>query len=108
MDFKEFNNDTFAEIKLKSLIEETEKIEHYWVNVAEILGVHKQKLEKSGDEVYDRIPREHYTLYFLKSHASELSKILQILRQNNILQILIELDPSNRDIYESGLKKISR
>lgn len=55
MDFKEFNNDTFAEIKLKSLIEETEKIEHYWVNVAEILGVHKQKLEKSGDEVYDRI-----------------------------------------------------
>jgi len=63
---------------------------------------------KGIDEVYDRIPREHYTLYFLKSHASELSKILQILRQNNILQILIELDPSNRDIYESGLKKISR
>jgi len=63
---------------------------------------------KGIDEVYDRIPREHYTLYFLKSHASELSKILQILRQNNILQILIELDPSNRDIYEDGLKKISR
>lgn len=63
---------------------------------------------KGIDEVYDRIPREHYTLYFLKSHASELSKILQILRQNNILQILIELDPSNRDIYEGGLKKISR
>ena len=63
---------------------------------------------KGIDEVYDRIPREHYTLYFLKSHASELSQILQILRQNNILQTLIELDPSNRDIYEDGLKKISR
>ena len=63
---------------------------------------------KGIDEVYDRIPREHYTLYFLKSHASELSQILQILRQNNILQILMELDPSNRDIYEDGLKKISR
>ena len=63
---------------------------------------------KGIDEVYDRIPREHYTLYFLKSHANELSQILQILRQNNILQILIELDPSNRDIYEDGIKKISR
>lgn len=63
---------------------------------------------KGIDEVYDRIPREHYTLYFLKSHASELSQILQILRQNNTLQTLIELDPSNRDIYEDGLKKISR
>ena len=63
---------------------------------------------KGIDEVYDRIPREHYTLYFLKSHATELSQILQILRQNDILQSLMDLDPSNRDIYEDGLKKISR
>jgi hypothetical protein len=59
---------------------------------------------KGIDEVYDRIPREHYTLYFLKSHAKELSQILQILRQDGILQSLIDLDPSNRDIYEEGLK----
>ena len=63
---------------------------------------------KGINEVYDRIPREHYTLYFLKSHASELSQILQILRQHDILQNLVELDPSNRDIYEDVLKKISR
>ena len=41
---------------------------------------------------------------FLKSHAKELSQILQILRQDSILQSLIDLDPSNRDIYEEGLK----
>ena len=56
------------------------------------------------DEVYDRIPREHYTLYFLKSHATEITQILQILRQNAMIEDLIELDPSNKDIYAKGLK----
>ena len=59
------------------------------------------------DEVYDRIPREHYTLYFLKSHAKELTQILQILRQTNTIEDLIELDPSNKSIYSDGLKDIS-
>ena len=56
------------------------------------------------DEVYDRLPREHYTLYFLKSHATEITQILQILRQNAMIEDLIELDPSNKDIYAKGLK----
>ena len=56
------------------------------------------------DEVYDRIPREHYTLYFLKSHATEITQILQILRQTTMIEDLIELDPSNKDIYAKGLK----
>ena len=56
------------------------------------------------DEVYDRIPREHYTLYFLKSHATEITQILQILRQTTLIEDLIELDPSNKDIYAKGLK----
>jgi hypothetical protein len=59
------------------------------------------------DEVYDRIPREHYTLYFLKSHATEITQILQILRQTTMIEDLIELDPSNKDIYAKGLKDIS-
>jgi hypothetical protein len=56
------------------------------------------------DEVYDRMPREHYTLYFLKSHATEITQILQILRQTTMIEDLIELDPSNKDIYAKGLK----
>ena len=56
------------------------------------------------DEVYDRMPREHYTLYFLKSHATEITQILQILRQTTMIEDLIELDPSNKDIYTKGLK----
>ena len=59
------------------------------------------------DEVYDRIPREHYTLYFLKSHATEITQILQILRQPTMIEDLIEIDPSNKDIYAKGLKDIS-
>jgi len=53
------------------------------------------------------MPREHYTLYFLKSHATEITQILQILRQTTMIQDLIELDPSNKDIYSKGLKDIS-
>ena len=56
------------------------------------------------DEVYDRIPREHYTLYFLKSHATEITQIFQILRQHTMIEDLIEIDPSNKDIYAKGLK----
>ena len=59
------------------------------------------------DEVYDRMPREYYTLYFLKSHATEITQILQILRQTRMIEDLIELDPSNKDIYSKGLKDIS-
>ena len=55
MDFDSFNDKIFNDIKLKSLIEETEKNERYWVNMAETLGVYKEKLEKSGEPVYDRI-----------------------------------------------------
>ena len=55
MEFDEFNNKVFNEIKIKSLIEETEKNERYWVNMAETLSVYKEKLEKSGEPVYDRI-----------------------------------------------------
>ena len=55
MDFDEYNNNMFNDIKLKSLLKETEKNENYWGNMAETLGVYKESLEKSGQPVYDRI-----------------------------------------------------
>ena len=55
MDSDEFDNNTYSDLKLKLIIEETKKNEQYWVNTAEILGVYKEKLEKSGEPVYDRI-----------------------------------------------------
>lgn len=55
MAFDDYNDNLFSELKLKSLINETEKNERYWVDVAETLGVYKEKLEKSGEPVYDRI-----------------------------------------------------
>ncbi len=58
---------------------------------------------KGLDEVYDRSPREHYTLLFLKAHAKELAKVLQILGQKNMMRDMMELDPDNLDIYKKGL-----
>ena len=55
MGFDDFNSKVFTDIKFKSLFEESEKNERYWVNVAEMLSMYKEKLEKNGDPVYDRL-----------------------------------------------------
>ena len=55
------------------------------------------------DEVHEQAPREHNTMLFMDGHAEELAKMLGYLKQNEILQDLIELDPDNRDIYELEL-----
>tara|TARA_Y100000401_G_C8324879_1_gene227552 strand:- start:1231 stop:1485 length:255 start_codon:yes stop_codon:yes gene_type:complete len=55
MGFDDFNSKVFTDIKFKSLFEESEKNERYWVNIAEMLSMYKEKLEKNGDPVYDRL-----------------------------------------------------
>ncbi len=65
--------------------------------------VELKKMIKGLDEVYDRSPREHYTMLFLKAHTKELAKSLQILGQKNILKDMMELDPDNIDIYKRAL-----
>ena len=60
------------------------------------------------DEVYDRFPRERYTLYFLNNHAKTLAKSLSMLGRDEILQTLKELDSDNEEIYDSAFVKISR
>ena len=60
------------------------------------------------DEVYDRYPRERYTLYFLKNHAKVLADKLSLLGQEEILQALKELDADNATLYDSALVTISR
>lgn len=57
---------------------------------------------KGLDEVYDRTPREHYTMMFLKAHANDLAKILQLLGQKNMLRDMMELDPDNLEIYKKS------
>jgi len=52
------------------------------------------------DEVHLQSPREHYTMLFINGHADKLAKVLGFLKQAEILQSLIELDPDNREIYE--------
>ena len=60
------------------------------------------------DEVYDRYPRERYTLYFLNNHARTLADALSLLGQEEILYSLKDLDTDNEAIYDSALVKISR
>ncbi|MCJ7802376.1 MAG: DUF4835 family protein [Candidatus Marinimicrobia bacterium] len=55
------------------------------------------------DEVYKQNSRDHYTMLFMNGHAERLTEILSILRQDSILNDLMELDPDNREIYERGL-----
>lgn len=59
------------------------------------------------DEVHNKSPREHYTMLFMEGHAEELAQALNRLNQEKILHDLIELDPDNREIYESGLSNSS-
>ena len=60
------------------------------------------------DEVYDRYPRERYTLYFLANHAKVLADKLSLLGQEEILQTLKDLDSDNAALYDSALVTISR
>ena len=62
-----------------------------------------KKMIKGLDEVYDRSPREHYTLLFLKAHTNELAKILQLMGQKSMLRDMMELDPDNLEIYKKAL-----
>jgi hypothetical protein len=62
-----------------------------------------KKMIKGLDEVYDRSPREHYTLLFLKAHTNELAKILQLMGQKSMLRDMMELDPDNSEIYKKAL-----
>lgn len=58
---------------------------------------------KGLDEVYDRAPREHYTMMFLKAHTHNLATVLQLLGQKNMLRDMIELDPDNLETYKKVL-----
>jgi len=59
------------------------------------------------NEVYDRSPREHYTVLFLGAHAKELADVLGKLRQKTILENLMDLDRDNESIYAEALRSIS-
>ncbi len=58
---------------------------------------------KGLDEVYDRFSKEHYTSLFLKAHANDLAKMLQLLGRKNMLKDMMELDPDNLEIYQAAL-----
>jgi len=58
---------------------------------------------KGLNEVYDRFSKEHYTTLFLKAHANDLSKALQLLGQKEMLRDMMDLDPENMAIYEEAL-----
>ncbi len=67
------------------------------------------KLMLAGlEEVNQVTPREQNTLYFLKTHAETLTRVLSVLRQEDMLLDLIYFDSDNEDIYQAGLDTISR
>ena len=65
------------------------------------------KMVAGLDEVYNQTLRDQYTVLFMNGHAERLTEILSILRQDPILNDLIELDSDNREIYARGLSESS-
>ncbi|MCH7763288.1 MAG: DUF4835 family protein [Candidatus Marinimicrobia bacterium] len=58
---------------------------------------------KGLDEVYDRFSKEHYTTLFIRTHAKNLAKVLQLLGQKNMLKDMVELDPDNMELYQAAI-----
>lgn len=63
---------------------------------------------KGLNTVYERSPRDHYTVMFLQAHASRLATTLAKLGRRSMLERLMLIDPDNREIYQSALVTISR
>ncbi|MFQ6678279.1 MAG: DUF4835 family protein [Fidelibacterota bacterium] len=62
-----------------------------------------ENMIKGLDEVYDRFSKEHYTSFFLKANVGNLTKVLGLLGQDNMLKDMMELDPDNLEIYQAAL-----
>lgn len=67
-----------------------------------------QTMMSGLEEVNQVTPREHNTLYFLKTQAEPLTEILTILNRKEMLLDMIYFDSDNEEIYRSGLETISR
>ncbi len=61
---------------------------------------------KGLDMVYEKTGREHQTGIFMKAHTDELSRMLGMLGQKDLLMDLVELDPDNEQIYQSTLENL--
>lgn len=66
-----------------------------------------QQMIAGLNEVYDRSPREHYTVLFLGAHAKDLARVLGKLRQKTLLENLMDLDRDNESLYAEVLRSIS-
>ncbi len=53
-------------------------------------------------EVFKRLGRDYYTGIFMTAHAQELTKMLSMLGQKQILADLIQLDHDNHEIYQAA------
>ena len=65
-----------------------------------------QDVIKGLDMVYEKTGREYHTSLFMQAHVGELSGMLAMLGQKDLLRDLVELDPDNEQIYQAALESL--
>ncbi len=63
-----------------------------------------QLMMKGLEQVFKNSPRGR-TLYFLKAHADEITKLLALMGQEKMLIKLADMDPENKEIYSGKSKR---
>jgi len=85
---------------------------HYW-SIVDMIDQDKTKqisevideALKCLDDVFAQNTRERYTHIFLDVHARELTEMLRDFGNETQQNMLMDLDPDNKDIYEKIFKK---
>jgi len=63
------------------------------------------KMIENLELVFDTFPREYYTMIFINGHAHEFCELPAHLKnRESLLQLLIEMDPGNKETYQQGLE----
>ena len=61
---------------------------------------------KGLDMVYEKTGREHHTNIFMRAHAADLTRMLGLLGQRELLLDLVELNPDNEQVYLAAIENL--
>lgn len=67
-----------------------------------------EKMFKGIEQSYFDYGREKNTQYFMKVHSNQIAKVFQILGRKSFLERMLDLDPDNKEIYQTSLDTISK
>ena len=60
------------------------------------------------EQSFQDIGRDSHTQFFLKIHSEEITHLLEMLGQRELLEDMKNLDPDRRDVYQESIDSISK